>query len=185
MTSTPRPAPRPREQDPAAPDPVTPDPVDAITAQWAVVRPDLDTLPMAVFGRIYRLGHAMATRTDKAYAPHGVARGEFDVLATLRRSGEPYTLSPRELSATLMLTTGGMTGRLDKLERAGLLVRSPDPHDRRGLRVTLTERGRELVDEAVAAGLAVQRAALEAALDETEAQQLSALLRKLLAATGA
>ncbi|MFC8919837.1 MarR family winged helix-turn-helix transcriptional regulator [Streptomyces sp. NPDC057116] len=161
------------------------DPVDAITAQWAVVRPDLDTVPMAVFGRIYRLGHTMAARMDRAYAPHGISRGEFDVLATLRRSGEPYTLSPRELSATLMLTTGGMTGRLDKLERAGLLSRSPDPHDRRGLRVTLSEKGRELVDEAVTAGLAVQREALEAALDEREADQLAGLLRKLLTATGA
>ncbi|MFJ8647184.1 MarR family winged helix-turn-helix transcriptional regulator [Streptomyces sp. NPDC093546] len=161
------------------------DPVDAITAQWAVVRPDLDTVPMAVFGRVYRLAHSIGARVDKAYAPFGVSRGEFDVLATLRRSGEPYTLSPRELSATLMLTTGGMTGRLDKLERAGLLTRNPDPNDRRGLRVTLTERGRELVDEAVAAGLAVQREALEAALDPAEAEQLSALLRKLLRATGA
>lgn len=162
-----------------------PDPVDAITAQWAVVRPDLDTVPMAVYGRIYRLSHTMAARMDKAYAPFGISRGEFDVLATLRRSGEPYTLSPRELSATLMLTTGGMTGRLDKLERAGLLSRSPDPHDRRGLRVTLGERGLALVDEAVAAGLAVQREALEAALDEQEAEQLAGLLRKLLRATGA
>lgn len=161
------------------------DPVDAITAQWAAVRPDLDTVPMAVYGRIYRLSHAMAARMDKAYAPYGISRGEFDVLATLRRSGEPYTLSPRELSATLMLTTGGMTGRLDKLERAGLLSRSPDPHDRRGLRVTLSERGRELVDEAVTAGLAVQRQALEAALDDREAEQLAGLLRKLLTATGA
>ncbi|MFF8290623.1 MarR family winged helix-turn-helix transcriptional regulator [Streptomyces sp. NPDC016309] len=166
--------------------PAPQDPVDAITAQWAVVRPDLDTAPMAVHGRIYRLSNAMAARMDKAYAPFGIARGEFDVLATLRRSGEPYTLSPRELSATLMLTTGGMTGRLDKLERAGLLSRSPDPHDRRGLRVTLSERGRALVDEAVAAGLAVQREALEAAgLDARETELLSGLLRRLLLATGA
>ncbi|MEE1753655.1 MarR family winged helix-turn-helix transcriptional regulator [Streptomyces sp. SP18CS02] len=161
------------------------DPVDAITAQWAVVRPDLDTVPMAVYGRVYRLANAMSDQVGKAYAPFGVSRGEFDVLATLRRSGEPYTLSPRELSATLMLTTGGMTGRLDRLERAGLLGRSPDPHDRRGLRVTLSERGRELVDEAVEAGLAVQRAALESALDESEARQLAELLRKLLMASGA
>ncbi|GGQ20648.1 MarR family winged helix-turn-helix transcriptional regulator [Streptomyces roseolilacinus] len=161
------------------------DPVDAITAQWAVVRPDLDTVPMAVFGRVYRLTHAMAERMDRAYASFGISRGEFDVLATLRRSGEPYTLSPRQLSATLMLTTGGMTGRLDKLERAGLLGRSPDPHDRRALRVTLSERGLEIVDGAVTAGLAVQREALEAALDEREAEQLAGLLRKLLRATGA
>ncbi|MFV2121433.1 MarR family winged helix-turn-helix transcriptional regulator [Streptomyces sp. Act-28] len=162
-----------------------PDPVDAITAQWAVVRPDLDTLPMTVFGRVYRLTQTMGERMDRAYAPFGVSRGEFDVLATLRRSGEPYTLSPRQLSATLMLTTGGMTGRLDRLERAGLLSRSPDPHDRRALRVTLSERGLEVVDEAVTAGLAVQREALEAALDEREAEQLAGLLRKLLGAAGA
>lgn len=162
-----------------------PDAVDAITDQWAVVRPDLETLPMAVFGRVYRLTHTMGSRMQQAYAPFGISRGEFDVLATLRRSGEPYTLSPRELSATLMLTTGGMTGRLDKLERAGLLSRSPDPHDRRGLRVTLSERGLELVDEAVTAGLAMQREALEAGLDKEEAVRLAALLRKLLLATGA
>ncbi|MEU8526131.1 MULTISPECIES: MarR family winged helix-turn-helix transcriptional regulator [Streptomyces] len=160
------------------------DAVDAIADQWAVVRPDLETLPMAVFGRIYRLSAAMRGRVDKAYSAHGgMGLGEFDVLATLRRSGAPYTLSPRELAATLMITTGGMTGRLDKLEKAGLLTRSPDPNDRRALRVTLTEHGRELVDEAVGAGLAQQRAALEAALTEEEAEQLAGLLRKLLATT--
>ncbi|MFC9337780.1 MarR family winged helix-turn-helix transcriptional regulator [Streptomyces sp. NPDC057020] len=159
------------------------DAVDAIADQWAVVRPDLDTVPMAVFGRIYRLSNAMRGRVDKAYAPYGLALGEFDVLATLRRSGEPYTLSPRELTATLMITTGGMTGRLDKLEKAGLVTRSPDPHDRRGLRVTLTEQGRELVDQSVTAGLAQQREALEGALDEEEAAQLAGLLRRLLAST--
>lgn len=101
------------------------DPVDAIIDQWAVVRPDLDTAAMEVFGRIYRLARSMGDRTEKAYARFGIARGEFDVLATLRRAGEPYTLSPRQLSSTLMLTTGGMTGRLDKLEQTGLLRRSP------------------------------------------------------------
>ncbi|MER5217449.1 MarR family transcriptional regulator [Streptomyces sp. NPDC002838] len=158
------------------------DPVDAIIGQWAAVRPDLDTRAMEVFGRIYRLSRAMSDRTDKAYAACGIARGEFDVLATLRRSGEPYTLSPRQLSATLMLTSGGMTGRLDKLERAGLLRRSPDPHDRRGLQVTLTEQGLDLVDRAVGAGLAVQTEALSA-LDAERADQLADLLRELLLAT--
>ncbi|WP_138896633.1 MarR family winged helix-turn-helix transcriptional regulator [Streptomyces chryseus] len=156
------------------------DPVDAITAQWAEVRPDLDTAPMAVFGRVYRVARAMGDRIEKAYDRFGIARGEFDVLATLRRSGEPYTLSPRQLSATLMLTTGGMTGRLDKLERAGLLSRSPDPHDRRGLRVTLSERGLAIVDEAVVAGLEIQHEALEG-LREDQVEQLQELLRLLLA----
>ncbi|MEV5434837.1 MarR family transcriptional regulator [Streptomyces sp. NPDC052682] len=158
------------------------DPVDAIIGQWAAVRPDLDTTAMEVFGRISRLSRAMGDRIEKTYATFGVSRGEFDVLATLRRSGEPYTLSPRQLSATLMLTTGGMTGRLDKLERAGLLRRSPDPHDRRGLKVTLTPQGLELVDEAVGAGLAVQTEALSA-LDTEQAGQLAGLLRELLLAT--
>jgi DNA-binding MarR family transcriptional regulator len=158
------------------------DPVDAIIEQWARVRPELDTRAMEVFGRIFRLSRAMGDRMERAYRPYGITRGEFDVLATLRRSGEPYTLSPRELSATLMLTTGGTTGRLDKLERAGLLRRSPDPHDRRGLRVTLTEEGLRLVDEAVDVGLAEESAAL-AALDAEQAGHLAGLLRKLLATT--
>ncbi|MFB6844962.1 MarR family winged helix-turn-helix transcriptional regulator [Streptomyces sp. NPDC056373] len=156
------------------------DPVDAIIEQWATVRPDLDTAAMEVFGRVGRLTLAMGDRMDKAYARFGISRGEFDVLATLRRSGEPYTLSPRQLSATLMLTTGGMTGRLDKLERAGLLRRSPDPHDRRGLRVTLTDKGLGVADEAVAAGLAVQTEALSS-LDPERAGLLADLLRELLA----
>ncbi|MFG2552866.1 MarR family winged helix-turn-helix transcriptional regulator [Streptomyces sp. NPDC048581] len=158
------------------------DPVDAIIDQWATVRPDLDTKAMEVFGRIFRLSRTMGDRMEKAYAPHGISRGEFDVLGTLRRSGDPYTLSPRQLSATLMLTTGGMTGRLDKLERAGLLRRSPDPHDRRGLHVTLTEKGLALIDEAVGAGLAAQTEALSA-LDDAQADQLADLLRELLAGT--
>ncbi|GDY74247.1 MarR family transcriptional regulator [Streptomyces avermitilis] len=137
---------------------------------------------MEVFGRVFRLSRTMGDRMEKAYERFGISRGEFDVLATLRRSGEPYTLSPRQLSATLMLTTGGMTGRLDKLERAGLLRRSPDPHDRRGLQVTLTDEGFRLIDEAVEAGLAVQTEALDA-LDAQQAGQLADLLRQLLAGT--
>ncbi|MFI6469256.1 MarR family winged helix-turn-helix transcriptional regulator [Streptomyces sp. NPDC050516] len=176
--TTPPAPPTPAEPPPDAPS----DAVDAITDQWAAVRPDLETVPMAVYGRIYRIARAMGERMDKEYAKFGIGRGEFDVIATLRRSGEPYTLSPRQLSATLMLTTGGMTGRLDKLEKAGLLRRSPDPTDRRGLRVTLTEKGLALVEESVTAGLAAQTELLTSALDAEEAAQLSALLRKLLAA---
>ncbi|MCC2269074.1 MarR family transcriptional regulator [Streptomyces olivaceus] len=158
------------------------DPVDAIVGQWARVRPDLDMAAMEVFGRVFRLARAMGDRMETAYARFGISRGEFDALAALRRAGEPYTLSPRQLSATLMLTTGGMTGRLDRLEGAGLLRRSPDPHDRRALQVTLTDRGLALIDEAVGAGLAVQAAALSA-LDARQAAQVADLLRDLLAGT--
>ena len=159
------------------------DGVDAIVAQWGAVRPDLDTGAMAVYGRIYRIARLMGDQQEKVYERgFGINRGDFDVLATLRRSGEPYTLSPRELSAALMLTTGGMTGRLDRLENAGLLRRAPDPHDRRGLRVTLTEEGFRIVDGAVEAGLHVQQRAM-AALTGREAAQLADLLRRLLAAS--
>jgi DNA-binding MarR family transcriptional regulator len=159
------------------------DGVDAIIEQWARERPDLETPGMEVFGRIYRLARAMGEHAERVYAGFGISRGEFDVLATLRRSGEPYTLCPRDLSTTLMMTTGGMTGRLDKLERAGLLTRSPDPNDRRGLRVSLTERGLALVNEAVGAGLAEQNQALRAAFDDRRAAELAGMLRELLAAT--
>ncbi|UQX01192.1 MarR family transcriptional regulator [Streptomyces sp. RerS4] len=156
------------------------DAVDAIIDQWYAVRPELETAPMAVFGRIYRISKAMGDAMEAAYARYGLTRGEFDVVGTLRRSGAPYTLSPRQLSATLMLTTGGMTGRLDKLEKAGLLTRSPDPHDRRGLQVTITERGLALIDEAVTAGLEVQRSALTG-FEPAEIELLTGLLRRLLA----
>jgi DNA-binding MarR family transcriptional regulator len=157
------------------------DEVDRIVAQWARERPDLQTEAMAVFGRIYRLARVLGERQEKVYGELGINRGEFDVLATLRRSGEPFQLSPKALSASLMLTTGGMTGRLDRLERAGLVTRSPDPDDRRGLVITLSARGREVVDEAVGAGLAAQREVLER-LPEPARRRLSALLRDLLAA---
>jgi DNA-binding MarR family transcriptional regulator len=161
----------------------TPDAVDAITDQWAAVRPHLDTVPMAVLGRIFRISESVGAQMERAYAPFGISRGEFDVLATLRRSGPPYMLSPRHLSSTLMITTGGMTGRLDRLEQAGWLGRSPDPDDRRGLRITLTDDGLRLVDQAVEAGLTVQRTALAQSLTPDEINTLGTLLRKLSAST--
>ncbi|WP_433132962.1 MarR family winged helix-turn-helix transcriptional regulator [Micromonospora sp. CA-240977] len=158
---------------------MTHDAVDAIIGQWRDERPDLDDLlPMEVFGRVYRVAAAIGERTERAYQRLGIGRGEFDVLATLRRSGEPFNLSPKQLSDTLMLTTGGMTGRLDKLEKAGLITRTPDPSDRRSLRAQLSPSGRDLVDEAVGAGLAVQREALEK-LDPADARRLAELLREL------
>jgi DNA-binding MarR family transcriptional regulator len=157
------------------------DAVDRITAQWHRERPELDTEPMAVFGRIFRLSRAMGDRVEQVYARFGIGRGEFDVLATLRRAGEPYALSPTALAESLMLTTGGMTGRLDKLQKAGLIARSPDPSDRRALKACLTEKGRALVDEAVVAGLEVQHEAL-GALPPSERSALADQLRTLLAA---
>jgi DNA-binding MarR family transcriptional regulator len=164
---------------PARPAPI--DAVDRIAEQWHQERPELDTEPMAVFGRIYRLSRAMGDRIEQAYARFGIGRGEFDVLATLRRSGEPYSLSPTSLAESLMLTTGGMTGRLDKLQKAGLVDRCPDPNDRRALKACLTDKGRAVVDEALTAGLVVQSEALEH-LPPADRSVLADHLRALLSA---
>ncbi|NTW41930.1 MAG: MarR family transcriptional regulator, partial [Cellulomonadaceae bacterium] len=106
-----------------------PDGVDRIREQWAVERPELETEPMGIFGRVWRIARLAGEVMEDAYALHGITRADFDVLATLRRAGEPFTLSPSALTASLMLTSGGTTGRLDRLERAGLVRRAPDPDD--------------------------------------------------------
>ena len=157
------------------------DDVDQITAQWASERPELETEAMAVFGRIYRLARIVGDQQERVYGRYGISRGEFDVLATLRRSGHPFQLSPKALCAAMMLTSGGMTGRLDRLEQRGLLARSPAPTDRRGLIVTLTDEGRHRVDQAVSVGLEVQRDVLNR-LPADRRDQLANLLRDLLAA---
>jgi DNA-binding MarR family transcriptional regulator len=158
---------------------VNSDGVDRIVEQWARERPDLDTTAMAVFGRIYRLARVGGDEVEKVYARYGIGRPEFDVLATLRRSGPPYQLSPGALAGSMMLSSGGTTARLDRLERAGLVERSPSPTDRRSVLVRLTDAGREIVDGAVAAGLAEQRRLL-AHLPPDRVRELADLLREAL-----
>lgn len=160
------------------------DGVDRILGQWATQRPDLDTEAMGIFGRIFRLARAGGDATAAAYARSDLTRGDFDVLATLRRSGTDRPLSPSALSATLMLTSGGMTQRIDRLERAGLVRRSPDPADRRALRVSLTERGAQVVDRAVEDGLAAEQRLL-AGIPPERRRDVDAMLRELLAAVDA
>jgi DNA-binding MarR family transcriptional regulator len=155
------------------------DGVDRITEQWAHERPDLDTTAMAVFGRIFRLARIAGDEGERVYATFGIGRPEFDVLATLRRAGEPYELSPGALAASMMLSTGGTTARLDRLEKAGLAERRPSPTDRRGVLVRLTPQGRDTIDRAVGAGLARQQALL-AHLPPDSRQQLADLLREAL-----
>lgn len=155
------------------------DGVDRIIGQWGHERPDLDTGAMAVFGRIFRLARIAGDRVEKAYAAYGIGRPEFDVLATLRRAGEPFQLSPGALAASMMLSTGGTTARLDRLEKAGLVERSPSPSDRRGVLVRLTTHGFEVVDQAVGAGLAEQQRLL-AHLSAEQRRQLDDLLREAL-----
>jgi DNA-binding MarR family transcriptional regulator len=155
------------------------DGVDRIIEQWAQERPDLETTAMAVFGRVFRLARVGGDEVEKVYARYGIGRPEFDVLATLRRSGPPYRLSPGALAGSMMLSSGGTTARLDRLERAGLVERSPSPTDRRSVLVQLTDAGREIVDGAVAAGLAEQRRLLSH-LPEARVRELADLLREAL-----
>ena len=155
------------------------DGVDLILEQWQRERPDLDASPIGVIGRISRLARELEARLEPVYAEQGLEPGWYDVLATLRRSGPPYRLRPTEFSSALMLTSSGTTKRLDRLEQAGLVARTPDPDDRRGTLITLTAAGRELVDAASEAHLANEHRLL-GALSDAERERLAGLLRKLL-----
>ncbi len=155
------------------------DGVDLILEQWRRERPDLDTTPMGVIGRISRLSRELERRLEPVYARHSLESGLFDVLATLRRAGPPYRLRPTDLAESLMLTSSGATKRLDRLEQAGLIARQPDPTDRRGILIELTPAGRRLVDSAVVEHVA-NESTLLSALSHEERRRLASLLRKLL-----
>jgi DNA-binding MarR family transcriptional regulator len=155
------------------------DEVDAILAQWERERPDLDLSGMGVFGRLGRLYVIGGRAIDEVFLRHGLQRGEFDVLATLRRSGPPYTLIPSALSETLMLSRAGMTNRLDRLEAAGLIERRLDQADRRSFLIALTPEGRRVVDAAVSEHTANQ-VRLLSSLTPQERTTLDQLVRKLL-----
>lgn len=154
------------------------DGVDEILEQWRAERPDLDSSPIGVIGRISRLARELEARMEVVYRDHGLEPGWHDVLATLRRQGPPFTMRPSDFGGTLMLTSSGTTKRLDRLERAGLVARTPDPSDRRGVLITLTEAGLELIDEVTVAHLDNERD-LIASLSASEREQLADLLRKL------
>ena len=155
------------------------DGVDEILEQWRSERPELDPSPIGVIGRISRLARELELRLEPVYAEHGLEPGWYDVLATLRRTGPPYRLRPSDFTGALMLTSSGTTKRLDRLELAGLIMRGPDPQDRRGTLITLTAAGRRLVDKTTAAHLDNERRLL-AGLSEAERSRLAGLLRKLM-----
>ncbi|WP_254615663.1 MarR family winged helix-turn-helix transcriptional regulator [Cupriavidus basilensis] len=155
------------------------DRVDQILAQWARERPDLDAAPMGIIGRVWRLARHTDRAVESALAPTGLNTWEFDVLATLRRSGPPYALSPGALIDSLMITSGTMTNRIDHLERAGLVRRSPNPDDRRGLLIELTQPGRVRIDHALEVHVANEHRLLER-LSAAERKQLASLLRRWL-----
>ena len=152
--------------------------------QWKRERPDLDASPMLVLGRLNEASSLVAReRLAPLFARFGLQAGEFDVLATLRRSGRPYALTPTALYEATMVTSGAMTNRLDRLEKAGLILRGPHPNDRRGIVVQLTEKGLALIDEALTAHVANEHEIL-AGLSSAERETLAQLLEKLIASAG-
>lgn len=157
---------------------VATDHVDAIVAQWRKERPDLDPSPMAVIGRISRLERIISSRLAAVFSRHDLESWEFDVLATLRRSGEPHRLTVGALLESMMITSGTMTNRIDRLEHRRLVKRVPDASDRRVVLVELTSSGRELVNRVLPDHLANEAAMLES-LSDTDVRQLTRVLRKL------
>lgn len=155
------------------------DEVDDLTEAWARERPDLDLGPVEVFSRISRLSKHLDLARRRAFAEHGIETWEFDVLAALRRAGEPYELSPGRLLRETLVTSGTMTNRVDRLVARGLVERLPDPHDRRGVLVRLAAEGKTAVDNAFAA-LVDAEAALLAELPAPDRDALAGLLRELM-----
>ena len=156
------------------------DEVDDLVAAWRAQRPDLDVEPLQVLSRISRLAKHLDIARRGAFASHGLESWEFDVLSALRRQGPPFQLTPGALIRATLVTSGTMTNRIDRLAAAGLVRREPDPTDKRGVLVTLTEEGADRVDSALA-DLLVREHTLLASLDAGDRKQLADLMRTLLA----
>lgn len=156
------------------------DRVDKILAQWRHERPDLDVEAMGILGRMKRVTTHLAREVETVLQKHGLSSSNFDVLATLRRAGAPYRLSPGDLLATTMVSSGTMTNRIDQLEKSGLVDRIHNPDDRRSVLIALTDKGLETVETAVTAHVENQHR-LTRGLSSQEKADLDGLLRKFLA----
>jgi DNA-binding MarR family transcriptional regulator len=156
------------------------DHVDRIVEAWRRERPELDVAALALLARLFRAADLADAVLGQQLAAHGLQPGWFDLLAALRRAGEPYALTPTQLMRTMMLSSGGMTKRLDRLVDAGLVERTPDPNDRRGTLVRLTGRGNATIDTLLPVHLANERRLL-ASLNPVQQRTLDELLRLLLA----
>jgi DNA-binding MarR family transcriptional regulator len=155
------------------------DEVDQLVEAWTRERADLDLAPVEVFSRISRLARLLDKARREAFTAHRVETWEFDVLAALRRAGRPYQLTPGGLLRETMVTSGTMTNRVDRLAQRGLVERSPDPSDRRGVLVRLTATGKRTVDGAFETLLASERDLLDG-LPAADRTQLAALLKQLM-----
>ncbi|MFD8589574.1 MarR family winged helix-turn-helix transcriptional regulator [Streptomyces sp. NPDC059637] len=162
---------------------MTADAVDGFLAQWAKQRPDLDVSPMGVIGRLSRASRLLGRGLKDCFAAEGLESWEFDVLATLLRSGPPHTLSPKDLVAATMAGSAAMTNRVDRLVARNLVTREVDPGNRRRLLVSLTPEGLALVNHVVERHVANERRLLEG-LDPSEREEMERLLRKLLLSLG-
>ena len=158
------------------------DAVDRIVGQWNAVRPDVDVSPISVIGRLSRLSRLVDRRLAENFGRFGIEAWMYDVLATLRRTGEPYELTAGELVRQTMVTTGAITNRVDRLEQRGLVERTRT-EDRRKVVVRLTPRGLDLVDEVVGEHLRTEREIL-ASLSPRQQAELTALLRTTLLGLG-
>ncbi|MEQ9489915.1 MAG: MarR family transcriptional regulator [Alphaproteobacteria bacterium] len=154
------------------------DHVDKVLAQWRAERPDLDVGPMGVIGRIKRISASLLREMEKTWELHGLNAASFDVLATLRRSGPPYTLSPGDLMAWTMVTSGTMTNRIDQLVKSGHVSRVSNPDDGRSILISLTDQGFETIEAAVTDHVATQHR-LTRGLSKRDQEALNHLLVKL------
>ena len=154
------------------------DPVEVILEQWNRERPDLDVSPMAVIGRMARVAKSFEEQLSRTFAEQGLDTASFDVLATLRRAGDPFVLSPKELTGSSMVTSSATAQRLNKLEDAGLVTRTPSAMDGRGKQVQLTKQGLEAIDNALSAHVQKEHELL-VNLSTTERRKLASLLAKL------
>jgi len=155
------------------------DKVDEIIEQWNRERPDLDVNSMSLIGRFKRITQHLTLEMAKTFTEYGLNPANFDVLATLRRAGPPYGLSPNDLIASTMVTSGTMTNRIDQLIKGGLVERTQNPNDRRSVLVSLTETGFSIIDSAVTAHVATQDR-LTSSLSADEYKNLNTLLKKYL-----
>lgn len=147
--------------------------------EWGRERPDLDVAPIGVMGRLRLAGLLVEQFYEASVAPFGIRASDFFLLSELRRAGPPFALSPGDLSALLVLSTGGITRQLDQLESRSWIRREPDPNDRRGVRVFLTEEGLELIDEALSTHFENEAQLLEP-FDAREQDRIATLLRELI-----
>ena len=155
------------------------DHVDKIISQWEKQRADINTAPMALIGRIKRVSAFFSAEMGRTFGQHGLNAASFDILATLRRSGAPYALSPSRLMEETMVTSGTMTNRIDQLVKAGLVKRIRNPKDGRGFLISLTERGFEVIEKALTDHVKTQKRLVEN-LSASQYENLNKALKQLL-----